>query len=100
MEFDWDPSKAATNIQKHRVAFEEAISENAPCTWNGNYEEALRLHQRQAGKAVQTGRISPHPHLSRRGCAAEAQPQDKDEEGCLEAGQFNLALTTRSGGDA
>ncbi len=24
MEFDWDPAKAASNLKKHRVSFEEA----------------------------------------------------------------------------
>jgi hypothetical protein len=24
MEFDWDPAKAATNLKKHQVSFEEA----------------------------------------------------------------------------
>lgn len=26
LEFDWDPKKAASNLRKHRVSFEEAAS--------------------------------------------------------------------------
>lgn len=26
LEFDWDPSKAESNLRKHRVSFEEAMS--------------------------------------------------------------------------
>ncbi len=26
MEFEWDPTKAASNLSKHRVTFEEAVT--------------------------------------------------------------------------
>ena len=43
MRFVWDPTKAASNVQRHRITFEEAISAffdpNAIDTWDAEHSD-------------------------------------------------------------
>jgi uncharacterized DUF497 family protein len=66
VQFEWDPNKAASNLQKHGVRFAEAVTvfeDNALLTMpNDENEKAIQFQQSptRSGRASNSGKGENH----------------------------------------